>query len=515
MSDILELVQPPFGPYPYDTILNPKWRREVPLPVLEDVFFWLDGKAVGLDTTEYINPPPENHPIAKGVEWYGTLRIKTLNAFTAVGLEWLENDLRKRDMATRGAEQSGLTLASLFGQTKQEGTPIKVYLQGMKTLPLTGNLIHPTKRPYLLVSHHESPEHIRRFYVGSLDVDIIADSQHFFMRYQLLSVMTKTVAEDSFPPPLEDRDIDYWVDGYLLHRDRERHHRMIFKRTICADGDGQYDGDGSDTDEHGRTTRPRHLRHLHRSDVTGFFASQAEWILAQQVGVKQRNLRLICVYHWKQFCLDIRKERREAAKQNVEWGIPKGNARLSLEEYLRTEFFITDRHWTVINKKPEPRNEVPTPPSPTASDTEEAARQFQPAVIQHIYDDDFSVDSSSAASDSDAEIVPNALSRVPVSFWQPPRLIPGIFEWTCPECDYKLDLVNLSAEQLANLPPSLVGRFDRKQWLCTTDSGFQRGFQILVGHHYTLHLKERNVRLWLNADDRPRVGWIRPTRQPL
>lgn len=88
--------------------------------------------------------------------------------------------------------------------------------------------------------------------------------------------MESIIASDPDETDIQDRDIDYFIDGYIArfsagYEEINSHRRLI------------YDSQDSDVDSYGNTTHKRHLRTVHRSDIRSIFASQAEWILQDQV----------------------------------------------------------------------------------------------------------------------------------------------------------------------------------------------------------------------------------------
>jgi hypothetical protein len=154
-----------------------------------------------------------------------------------------------------------------------------------------------------------------------LDIDVLTydRSHNFFRRYQLLHLMQEIV--DAEPKPLAERTVDYFVDVYLRRfyfTDRHRFHRWIF------------DDSDSDVDENGNTRLPRHPRTIHRAEVISIFASQAEWILEDQTA-KRAPKRLVDLDVWGVFVIRVKRDRKEAARKGIRWGLARG-AELELSE---------------------------------------------------------------------------------------------------------------------------------------------------------------------------------------
>ena len=130
------------------------------------------------------------------------------------------------------------------------------------------------------------------------------------MRYRLVALMKAIIATDPDETDVEDRTIDYFVDGYKARFAAGYEGINFFRRLI-------FDPDDPDVDSDGNTTR-RHLRPVHRAEVRGISASQVEWILKDQLDRKERNF--LNVKSWYQFCQQVIVGRREAKNHNKKWG---------------------------------------------------------------------------------------------------------------------------------------------------------------------------------------------------
>jgi hypothetical protein len=135
------------------------------------------------------------------------------------------------------------------------------------------------------------------------------------MRYRLVALMKAIIATDPEEADVEDRTIDYFVDGYKARFAAGYEGINFFQRLI-------FDPDDPDVDSDGNTTR-RHLRPVHRAEVRGIFASQAEWILKDQLDRKEKNF--LNVKSWYKFCQQVIVGRREAKKHNKKWGRAYGD----------------------------------------------------------------------------------------------------------------------------------------------------------------------------------------------
>jgi hypothetical protein len=131
------------------------------------------------------------------------------------------------------------------------------------------------------------------------------------MRYRLVALMQAIIATDPDETDIMGRTIDYFVDGYKARFVAGYEGKNFFQRLI-------FDPDDPDVDSDGNTTQRRHLRPVHRAEVKGIFASQAEWILKDQLDRKEKNF--LNVRSWYQFCQQAVLGRREARKNDKRWG---------------------------------------------------------------------------------------------------------------------------------------------------------------------------------------------------
>jgi len=85
--------------------------------------------STSLDDTEFIGQAPANSLAARGGKavFFGVLEIESLEWLSEQGFEYLEKDLQERDeKAHMSHSKSGLTLRTLYGHRKDEGSHIKV-----------------------------------------------------------------------------------------------------------------------------------------------------------------------------------------------------------------------------------------------------------------------------------------------------------------------------------------------------------------------------------------------------
>lgn len=131
-----------------------------------------------------------------------------------------------------------------------------------------------------------------------------------------------------------------------------------------------------------------------------------------------------------------------------------------------------------------------------------------PPPVQFQYDSDFSEPSTPGASDTENEVP--LIQRIPKFCLSAPQIPSGRFTWTCPGCDYKIDLLNLSEENLGALPNNVIPVLTGKSWKIHDDP-VQRAVFLMVSNHYkNAHLIPNEVDIiqigntWQLKDLRPR-----------
>ena len=134
-------------------------------------------------------------------------------------------------------------------------------------------------------------------------------SRNFLDRYLLRALIVELIELDHGKTPLADRNIDWLLDRY-------------FKHIVPRDLNNRIMTDPALEDE--ISLEPRHPRHIPHSEIRGYFASQAEWLLANQLASlsTSANVKLMDIPQWISFCLQVRVEVAEARNYGVKWGRP-------------------------------------------------------------------------------------------------------------------------------------------------------------------------------------------------
>ncbi len=134
---------------------------------------------------------------------------------------------------------------------------------------------------------------------------------------------------------------------------------------------------------------------------------------------------------------------------------------------------------------------------------------FYNPTTQRKYDSDFSVSSSDneapPTSDEEGDVNvglatkladPGIITLLPPSFRHLPPL-PVSLKWNCTECDYVIDMLNLTQYDLDNseIPHRTRDKLRSKQWKISRqeDEWVYKAFVHMVDKHHAEHLEEWGV----------------------
>ena len=134
-------------------------------------------------------------------------------------------------------------------------------------------------------------------------------SLNFLDRYRLRALIVELIELDHGETPLADRNIDWLLDRYFKHIiPRDLKNRIISDPSL----------------EREISLEPRHPRHIALAEIRGYFASQAEWLLANQLASSSSsaNVRLLDIPQWISFCHQVRVEVADAKRNGIRWGVP-------------------------------------------------------------------------------------------------------------------------------------------------------------------------------------------------
>jgi len=321
---------------------------------------------------------------------------------------------------------------------------------------------------------------------------------------------------DKDDTPLEKRTIDWLIERYLAKiHPRDAHNRIIAEPNTETDV----------------SSEPRHLNHLPRARIRHYFAAQAEWLLAHMIATSSKQVKLLNIEQWIRFCRQSHNDSIEARKNGVRWGVPHGAGNQPDGPYdlcqnlakFGHDYAFWKRKIYIINQKKKDKvefYEVPFYDVFLMFETQAVDRRLSPEIRpatsptpperQFQYDSDFSEPSTAGESDTDPVKLP-FVAKIPNFCSEIPRIPEGRFSWAClrQECEYNIDLLNLSPENLNILSPDLTQVLNTKTWL-VNDEPVQRALFMLISHHYeSSHLRDSNVQL----SQSPSGGWLAQTVQ--
>jgi hypothetical protein len=139
-------------------------------------------------------------------------------------------------------------------------------------------------------------------------------SRNFLDRFRLRALIVELIEIDHGKTPLEDRNIDWLVNLYIQHIiPRDLKNRIITDPSL----------------EPEILLEPRHPRHIPLAEIKGYFASQAEWLLANQLASMSTsaNVKLVDIPQWISFCIQVWAEVADANNHSVKWGLPHKTGR--------------------------------------------------------------------------------------------------------------------------------------------------------------------------------------------
>lgn len=328
-----------------------------------------------------------------------------------------------------------------------------------------------------------------------MDVETYSRSENFFWRWRLLALMKKISKQYPYVPPKKRTPI-WFVEKYIAGfacPPEDKHRRLIF------------DEKDTDVDETEKTMTPRHLLKPHMSEILGLFAAQAEWLITNSV---VKELSLFDITSWKKFAKEARKERKQAARQGVRWGCPNGKEvedesseedegrEDGLYKMVKENPVIGKSNSTVVRKieLAQVRSNRETGPR-FSSDS--GSERDAPGGAE--YASDFLESSDAEENDSDHQLAEEeAVGQIPWQLQLPPLLPDVDGRWWCPlqECNYQIDLYDLTEEEGRGVPEELVRCILQKQWRnAAHDEKVLRGFRWMVTNHYFKHFGERGVRV--------------------
>ena len=133
-------------------------------------------------------------------------------------------------------------------------------------------------------------------------------SRNLLDRYRLRAAVLELIELDQGKTQLANRNIDWIINRYFQHiipRDLKPENRIIMDPSLDRE----------------ILLEPRHPRHIPHSEIKGYFASHADWLLANQLASLSTSA-LVDIPQWISFCLQVRIEVADSKKYGVKWGVP-------------------------------------------------------------------------------------------------------------------------------------------------------------------------------------------------
>ncbi|KAF8555707.1 hypothetical protein OG21DRAFT_1410483 [Imleria badia] len=505
-SRVLEdLLEEPLGPYHdrdilRETLCQTKGRTDL---VLYSFILEHDGHVTGLDESER----PLEGPDDRKFRFRGILKIAKPEWLSEFGVKTIETDLnlRAKERAMRlgegGRKAPQLTLENLFTThltrsinttwEKEEDTQLTVLIQGERNMPAV--YMRSTRVPNGLLWN--SKAHNRNYEIATMDVETYSLSENFFWRWRLLALMEKIVK--LYPHvPSKKRTPRWFVERYMVRLacpPEDRHRRLIFAE------------EDSDVDETGKTVTPRHLLKPHTSEILGLFAAQAEWFVTNNEMLRNKVFDFAS---WKKFSEEVRRQRKEAARERVRWGWPTGQEEttVSSEEDENEDAFSKLAKEGPVIGKPKKTVERTIRLAEARSEKRDTKERYSsgsgserdaPGGAEYV--SDFSEPSDAEENDSDQQLAEEeALDQIPWQLQVPPFLPDVDGRWWCPleECNYQIDLYDLTEEEGRGIPEELVRYILQKQWRnAAYDEKVLQGFRCMVTNHYLKHFEAHGVKI--------------------
>ncbi|KAI0932185.1 hypothetical protein AcW1_000626 [Taiwanofungus camphoratus] len=495
---------------------------------------------------------------AHEVRFRGVLDIKSLTWLTPEYQKKIEHELRRRDIATRirnggKSRSSGLTLSGIYGEGpvhKRRNLTVKVVIQGVKNMTAVYLICKLCRSCYSYTSMRIScgpcaaklvpnglqllsKDRDRLYEVVSMDMATYVPSRVYLARYRMLSIMQDLVGIDARTTssngesctPVDMRTPEWFADLYRTHMAQSASARR--RRILHASSDSEIEPDTRGRLKAGHEHILPHVPHAH---ILSLLATHAEWILAEQ-RKRQSPRRLIDVDIWERWITKVRKARKEAARNGIQWGIRDEAQLASIDSDADDDeapVKAPTRKKGKTKRKKQPRSRMSSSRSttlvgPSRSDDDMSLHRPDPTTLR-TYDPDFSPVSTPPASPSSSSASlpsrpstppdPAIKALIPSAIMHKPLLTSTDFSWVCPvpHCHYEIDLMNPSEPNCRGLLQEDVKKLRsgnwglRKKWL-------RRCFQAMVSTHYEDHLSELGIE-FLRDEKNWKGVWKKPQHHP-
>ncbi|RPD62922.1 hypothetical protein L227DRAFT_651213 [Lentinus tigrinus ALCF2SS1-6] len=518
-SVLSELLKEPFGPYWENAALTKAAKSTTvdnPLP-LKCVTIESGGICTGLSECDPTMFGYDSDRFAtEPIRFMGILEIRYLSWLSPEVRKEIEAELRMRDVQARRSpnnphpQPSNLTLKSLYapsfgfnGGSHKVKVKIQTTMGESASYLLSGSVFDGLRITSALQIPDTENGHHRSYLVESMFIYTYALSRLYLARWRVLRVVRDIVELDNTdteePTPVEERTPDWFVDRYLKYFAYHSSGRQF--RAVHTDSDSDIDPETG-----GRLIKGHEhiLRHVSHSEISSLLAEHAEWLIHQTYQTKFR--RLFDPDKWReQWLPNVRILRYEAEAAGRRWGVWEG-----YEEVTEYAMEIDEIPWpaSISKGKKKGKKKVTKKSRPaynaTASHSDEDNAMDVDTYFNSTYDPDFSHPSSDDEAppttseeeeDADTGLIPltdpEIIALIPSSFRHLPPP-PASHKWKCTECDYVIDLLNLTQRDLDNpmISYDVRQRLLSKKWNMFTERGrwAYEAFLHMVDKHHAEHL---------------------------
>ncbi|TFK93447.1 hypothetical protein K466DRAFT_108993 [Polyporus arcularius HHB13444] len=523
---LAKLVEEPFGPYWENEVLSEALHNTtVKNPVvLRCLTLESGGVITGLSECEASMPEKnkerfEKHP----PRLMGDLQIRHLWWLKPEIVREIEAELRERDVQARRSlsnphpQPSHLTLKALY-------SPTPGFRTGQYKITVTIQAQMGGTASWLL--SNDVPDGLRvssrarNYRVDSMMINTYELSRLYLSRWGLYVCLQRLVelerSAGTLIPP-EERTPDWYIDSYFKHYAYHSSGRQY--RAVHTESDSDIE---PGTNGRMKDRREHPLRHVSRAEMESYLAQHAVWLIQETRLMRRTAKRLFDPNRWQEEWLpDVRHTRAQAAEAGRRWGLWEGSE-VPLEDIegfaLPSAPSKKKRRTTKTGAMAQAHSNAHDDRDLYDDDAMYVDGKFPDPTSLREYDPDFSPPSSDneapPTSDEEEDVNtmpvtcpdPEIIALIPASFRHRPLPCASL-KWKCTECDYVIDLLNLTLYDMNNpkISYSVMERLLLKEWNMFTDEDrwAYDAFLHMVDKHHQAHLEE-----WGIVFRRTPGGWM-------
>ncbi|KAI0031165.1 hypothetical protein K488DRAFT_71641 [Vararia minispora EC-137] len=315
-----------------------------------------------------------------------------------------------------------------------------------------------------------SADRMRSYEVKTMHITTYNLSRTYLYRYKTLRTL-RDLLEEREPVNVSSRTPKFYIRHYL---DRAHDDKSVFRwRRILGASDASSDEDSDDSDVSEPPTaareypigvftrRPRRPRKVHRSEAAHALGAHVEWLIAQ-AHAQTQGRPLIDFPSWLRFADETIERRRWGAlgrRDDYDGEMPPENEiRVNLRALLESRGKLK----RALMRAEEEREAMEVEDDvQTSSDH---ARGSDDSEMDPAYDSDYIEDSSDDSSIVEPPDEPLDPEIVDFLRCLPQPLLSPDFKWQCEvqPCDFRVDLRDLTQDNLRSLEEAMVERKARK-----------------------------------------------------